>query len=430
MTPAQKKFKELRERQSKERQKMAEFGLLEPGKVTDELRSEFDALEAGTPDLERQCRAAQTAVEAEEAAQVESRTETPDGEDRERNELRGKVRLHRYMEAALETRSADGAEAEYNAALKLPGNRFPLELLAPERRIEARTEQRATTAVDAAAMQGEWVDRLFADTAAARLGISMRSVSPGVATYPVTTAGASAAQRAKSETADDAAWTIGVTEIKPTRNAVRAVFNEEDAMRLPGLEDALRRDLGMALTEGIDRSIFIGDAGANGGTADVADIAGLTTATGVDEVTLTQAAKLLAPNTLALFAGMVDGKHAASMDDLRVVASVGANTLWLSTIAKAAADTKTLASFLRENGLSWGIRDEIDTATAAGDFGAFIGRGRGIDGAAVAAVWNSGMLIRDPYSGAAKGECALTLSYFWGFALPRPSNFLRLKFVA
>ena len=39
----------------------------------------------------------------------------------------------------------------------------------------------------------------------------------------------------------------------------------------------------------------------------------------------------------------------------------------------------------------------------------------GIDGAGVAAVWEAGELIRDPYSGAAKGEVALDVVLFMGF---------------
>ena len=48
----------------------------------------------------------------------------------------------------------------------------------------------------------------------------------------------------------------------------------------------------------------------------------------------------------------------------------------------------------------------------------------------VAAVWEAAQLIRDPYTGAKSGEVALTLSHLWGFKLPRPSNFARVKFVA
>ena len=62
-------------------------------------------------------------------------------------------------------------------------------------------------------------------------------------------------------------------------------------------------------------------------------------------------------------------------------------------------------------------------------FGAFAGLPRGIEGAGVAPVWMSAQLTTDPYSNAAKGNVALTLSYLWNFALPRTDNFKRLKYV-
>ena len=89
-----------------------------------------------------------------------------------------------------------------------------------------------------------------------------------------------------------------------------------------------------------------------------------------------------------------------------------------------------IAEFLRRFGLSWVTRGEIEAATTADKFAAFVGLSRGLEGAGVAAVWEAGELIRDPYSGAAKGEVALTLSYLWNFGLPRASNFARIKFAA
>ena len=254
MSPTQIKLKALKERQSKERQRMAELAVADS--LTDETRAELDELERGTADVERQLRAATVAVEQEES---EQRTAGPshdddgDAEDREIRELRGRVKLSGYVSAAIEQRAADGAEGEYNAARSIAGNRFPLELLAPP------IEQRATTDADTTIAPRWWLDRLFAGTAAEHLGITMESVPAGVASYPVTTAGASAAQRQRStDAAADAAWTIGVTEMKPKRNAVRLLFSIEDAARIPGLESALVRDLKMALTEGIDRAIFLG----------------------------------------------------------------------------------------------------------------------------------------------------------------------------
>ena len=429
MTKIQSALRALRERQSKERGRMAELATAE--NLTDETRGELDGIEQGTPDLERQIRAATTAVEAEES---EQRAAHPgdlaageDGEDRERAELRGKVKFGSYVAAAIEQRSADGAELELNASMGISGNRFPLEMLAPpEARAAERTEERATTNVDTMTTPRRWVDRLFAETAAVALGITMESVPVGSASYPVTTAGASAAQRQRvTDAAADAAWTISVKELKPKRNAVRLLFSIEDAARIPGLESALTRDLRAALTEGIDRAIFIGDSGATGNDA---DITGLQTAADVDEETLSQSNKLLWPATVTAFVDMLDGIHASTPADLNIIASVGAARLWHSTTANTNRN-ESLAQIMNGNGLMFRSRANIDTTTTNGKFGAFIGRKRGIAGAGVAGLWSAGELTRDPYSGAAKGEVALTLCYLWDFALPRADNFMRLKFV-
>ena len=435
MTAAQKRLRELRNRQSTERGRMAELALVDD--LTDETRGELDTIERGTPDLERQLRAATVAVEAEESEQraAGDAAAAPggDAEDRERAELRGKITLGGYLSAAVEMRAANGAEAEYLAAREMPpigrsgGSAFPLELLAPPERRAPRVEDRATTNVDTTMMPRTWLDRLFAGTAAERIGITMESVPAGVASFPVTTAGASAAQRQRStDSAADAPWTISVLELKPKRNAVRLLFSIEDAARIPGLESALTRDLRMALTEGVDRAIFLGDATATGNDA---DIVGLNTAA-ITEVAITQANKILGPGTLEAFTGMVDGIHANGLGDLRIVSAVGAWRLWEETIINATAENQTLAAFLRTAGLSWSARGEIGTATADGDFGAFVGRGMGIDGAGVAGIFEAGELIRDPYSGAAKGEVAITLCYLWDFGLPRLSNWQRIAFAA
>ena len=425
MTPAQTKLRELRARQSRERGRVAALAIAD--ELTDETRAELDTIETGTPDLERQIRAATTAVETEESEQrAAGDAPAGDAEDRARVELRAKVRLGGYVSAAIEQRSADGAEAEYNQSIGIAGNRFPLELLAPPEQRAARVEDRAVTGVDTATMPRTWIDRLFAGTAAEGVGVTMESVPVGASSHPVTTAGATAAQRGKSEAAADAAWTIGVTELKPKRDAVRLLFNIEDSARIPGLESALTRDLRMALTEGIDRAIFLGD---NGATPNVGDIVGLSTAAGLVEKSITQANKVKGANVLQAFAELIDGKAAMMPSDLKAVLAVGANTLWSHTLANTGASVDTtIAEFLRRFGLQWMTRGEIVTTTGSNDFGAFVGLGRGLEGAGVAAIWEAGELIRDPYSGAAKGEVALTLCYLWDFGLPRAANFARVTF--
>ncbi|MCY3813973.1 MAG: hypothetical protein OXH15_19450 [Gammaproteobacteria bacterium] len=424
------KSDKLKQEQAEKRSRLA--ALVGKDELTDDERTEVETITARMGQFDTEIRAAEL-VEARDAEQrAREFPNQPEGEDaeaRERRELRESIRLGNYVAAAIEQRAVDGREAEYNAAVELQAvAAFPLELLAPPPEVRQRNvEDRAQTAVDTAESQKRWLDRLFSDTAAMRVGVTFDSVGAGVAAYPVTTAGASAAQRAKSEDAVEAAWTIGVTDIKPTRNAVHLTFNEEDRLRIPDLEGALRRDLSAALTEGVDRAVFVGDAGSDKNTA---DIAGLTTAAGVVDAQIKQADKIKAAETLAAFLGLVDGKHASMTSDLRCVLTVGAHNLWAGTIANAAAENQTLLAFLRANGLACSVRGDIETATEAGDWGAFVGRARGLAGAGVAAVWNSASLIRDPYTAAKSGQVLLTLSHYWNFALPRASNFARVKFVA
>ena len=165
----------------------------------------------------------------------------------------------------------------------------------------------------------------------------------------VTGGAASGAQRGKNQAIGDTAWTVATSELKPTRNGVSIKFNSEDLYRLPGLEDALTRDLRMALMYGIDKIIFLGDDGAN---PNAGDIAGLNTAADVVEKEIMQVNKVKGPETLTAFAELADGLHAESIGDLNIVSSVGANTLWLTTVINDAADNMTLAQFLRASGLS------------------------------------------------------------------------------
>ena len=128
--------------------------------------------------------------------------------------------------------------------------------------------------------------------------------------------------------------------------------------------------------------------------------------------------------------GWVDGQYAASLGDVRVVSSVGANTLWGTTF-DAAADMRTVAEVMRAAGISWTVRGGISNASGNNRFGAFAGLQRGIEGAGNAPIWEGAQIIRDVYGAhATKGQVGLTLNVFWNFGLSRADNFKRLKFVS
>ena len=147
MTPTQKRLRDLRDRQSRERGRMAELSLID--ELGDEHPAELDTIERGTPDLERQTRAATVALETEER-EAETRAATaPDAGQRERIELRSKAMLTNYLMNAARGRMADGAEAELQSAAGISGHGIPLELwdvARPERRsAEDGRETRAIT---------------------------------------------------------------------------------------------------------------------------------------------------------------------------------------------------------------------------------------------------------------------------------------------
>ena len=133
MTAAMKRLRQLRERQSTERGRMS--ALASADSWTEETRAEFDGLEAGTADVERELRAAERAVADEDTEARARGADLPDvaPEQRERIELRAKASVGRYLTAALRGRAPDGAEAELQQAAGVDG--VPFELWqAPERR--------------------------------------------------------------------------------------------------------------------------------------------------------------------------------------------------------------------------------------------------------------------------------------------------------
>ena len=72
-------------------------------------------------------------------------------------------------------------------------------------------EERAIRDVDSGVSQNTWLDRVFAGSAAERVGISFRPQSPGVASFPVTTAGGSPAQRGRTEDTAEGTYTVAVS---------------------------------------------------------------------------------------------------------------------------------------------------------------------------------------------------------------------------
>ena len=410
MTDLQK----LQLRASAIRARMAELGAI--AEQTDETRGEIGSLRTEYQDVETRATAMMVAGDTPKETVVD----TP--ENRELAEIRNQVKVQRYLASAVAGHGViDGPELEYNQALGMTTEQFPMNLLTTPDSLE----ERAAVDGDAQTSQQTWIDRLFADAAASHLGITMPSVPAGIGAYPVTTGGDTPLQRGRGEAKGSGTFAFNVTEVKPSRGTAHIIYSVEDAARVPGFSDAITRDLSATMVAQMDKVIFVGDTGANEAAGDITGLQTLTIA----ETTVTQAQKVKGDELLKKFLAYVDGIYATSLGQVNIVATVGSNTIWGGNVHNSTASNQTVAGFLRENGVSWVTKGDIESNSANGDFGAFIGLQRGIMNAGVAPIWEAGSFIRDVYTGAAKGEVGVTLVYLWNFVLPRGANFKRLKYV-
>ena len=261
MTPAQKRLKELRERQSRERQRMAELGMAES--LTDETRSELDTIEKSTPDLERQLRAATVAVEQEEAEQkTETRDAEPDAEMRERRELRSKARLTNYLLAAMRGQLPTGAEAELQAAAGVA--QIPIELydVPAERRADVTTPAPAN---DTGVNLQPVFPLIYARSVLPRCGVAMPRTGSGAYATATITTGLTAAAQAKGAAQEATAAALTAKSTTPHRVSARLSISIEDVATIgtDNFESQLRGALQLALSDRLDHLGLTGDGQNN-----------------------------------------------------------------------------------------------------------------------------------------------------------------------
>ena len=424
MTTAQKKLRDLKERQSKERGKMAEFGMAD--NLTDETRAELDAIENGTPDLERQLRAATRAVEQEDVEQRTQQTAaSPDPEMRERIELRSKASLTNYLMAAARGQLPSGAEAELAAAAGVSG--IPLELWDVPRQ-----EQRAVA--DAPGTVGVNLDAIrpavFANSIAARLGIDMPRVMSGTYATATITTSQNAAALAKSAAAAGVAGAFTVTTAVPKRISARLELTLEDvaAVGQANFESILRENLALAISDELDNQALNGDGNAP-------NLAGIFQR--LTDPSAPGAAVASFDDFVASFADGVDGLWANTVNDIAIVAGVDTYKLSAKTfrdIATADLGSISFADYAMDKFGGWWTNKRMPATATHIQQAILYRKGRSMMGAAgamrtaVCPHWNV-IDIDDIYSGSAKGERYFTMHVLLGdVILVQPAAYAQVAY--
>ncbi|MCE2492750.1 MAG: phage major capsid protein [Alphaproteobacteria bacterium] len=396
-----------------------------------EIRSEINGLEPGDATLEkrRELLEALNTVESEYRAALQTEAEAEAGapdaqgltaEEREFRQLESRAELRQAFRAVMNGSALTGAEKELLEHRGLSGHNIPWDLIAP--RVEERADAVSAAPADSHLQQHGILARVFARSATATLGVAMPMVPTGEQNYPVITTTDNAMILAKDAAEGDTA-DAGITAhtIAPTRLQRSYLFRREDQAVLAGLEEALRADLSMAVSDLLDQQVLAGDGttgaqfsgflatAANGGIPDRSDSP--------------------ARVTFALAAGEaargIDGKYAGGLGECSIV--IGDDT------------ARDLASKFTTNGeesalayMSRTTRATMASANipaVASMFQEGILARMGAAGAnAVCPTWDSMFMIRDEISGRKSGQIALTIGMLAGFDILRADGFDRLKF--
>ena len=367
----------------------------ELGEDAKEARAELETLEKADAALAK-------AFEAE-AAEAEKREDDAPFVD-----LQGRIECRAYLNAAASDGKLEGAEAEFNKELGLADNQMPYAALLDD---EDRAEMRAdvpTTVVDSAKHKPRMsvLTRVFRRTDAAFCGIRMPTAPRGLPVYPVMTAGVAGDTKAEGAAIEAEAATFTATMITPTRATARYLVSVEQLAQFADLESILRADLRMAMGKLADDLVVSEDATSPnpGSIISHADASGVTN-----------------PGAIATlkdfddaYADGIDGLYAYSREGVRLLTGIETERFLVTK-----RHDETASTFGAMVSAAGGMRRPTTRVAAAVTNVQKAYRIVPEELRAIMPVWEGLEMIRDPYTGAAKGQIAITALMLFGFDIIR-----------
>ena len=405
---------------------MAELSLLDS--LDAETRAELDGIEEGTPDLERQIRAGQTAVDAEDR---DSMIATGDTGDKDRAELRAACSVGRFLVAAQSRQS--GPEAELQAELGLGANQIPLEVFARSEKRQAEPsgelEKRVTPAP---ATVGVNLDVLrpavFAPSVVDKLMVEMPMVESGTyATGTITTSvTADAVAKGVDVPETDGAFTVSTTTPHRVGGSLNLAAEDIAAVGQANFESVLRQHISLVLSAELDDQLLNGDD-----TND--DLIGI-----FERLTNPQppgAAVAAFDDFVAAFAGGVDGLWASMMSEVAIVAGVDTYRLSARTFRDATgADLGDMAfaDYAMAHTAGWWTNSRMPVTASHVQQAILCRKGRSMmpDPMRLAVCPHWGYIsVDDIYTGARKAERRYVLSVLVGdVILVQPDAYAQVAF--
>lgn len=339
-----------------------------------------------------------TEAQAAMARHVDTDGWTP--ERREVREIAQRASIADYVAAATEERHVQGAAKEYNEHVfgTYAQGDYPLEFLLdrdelldldPEQwggmKVGSAEERTVITGIAATHGNPTFVDRLLATSDAAYCMARFPAVGPGRHSYPIVSGTTVAAVYAR-DAEETPAGGLTIVDADPERIQHSYEYAATDELQIPGVANGLASDLRMSLAAGLDAKV-------------IADL--LTALTGpiatADPVTLS--------DLFSVWGRVVDGKAARTVNEVRMMVGAGSAATNAYGVIMGGSITNVTAAFLaiphdRFRGTS-------HIAAANPQDGIAIRTGASPDRLLVP-VWRRGTMLRDPNSGARKGNIFLT----------------------
>ena len=400
-----------------------------------EIRSDVNKLDPGEDTLEkrrellRQLDTVETEYRAALTEEAEAESSLPDAngitpEERAFRALESKAELRHAIHAVMDGKPLTGAAKELQEHRGLSGHDLPWEMVAPRPapRAEQRVDAVSPAPADSHLQQHGIIGRVFARSATMTLGVQMPQVAVGEQNYPVITTTDTAAILAKDAAEGDSA-DAGITAhvIEPVRLQRSYVFRREDQAVLSGLEEALRNDLSMAVSDLLDRQVLAGD-GTTG-----AQFSGFlaTLANGG----LPGRSDTPARVTFALAAGEtargIDGKYAGGLSECAVV--IGDDTARDLASKFQNQDSDSALAYMGRTTMKTMASANVPAVASLFQEGILSRMGASGTNSACP-VWSSMFMIRDEISGRKSGKIAITVGMLAGFDILRAGAYQRLKF--
>lgn len=385
-------------RQSEIREALA--GLVGNKNPTEDETRSMNDLDAEYRSNETRYRAA---LIAEDTERQEAKGELETRSDTEWSDLMDRFEVRQVALALDEGATLDGATNEIVSELRSQGGYRGIPL--PWEALEKRAGETVASGTPNPMRTAPIIDRLFADSVAARMGGSMINVGVGDAEYPVTSSSV-AAGWAANETGNvpgPSAYTTLDRPLKPDHNLglqmriTRKTLKQSGA----GLEQAVRRDMNGAIAEALDKAVFLGSGSGGEPTGLFAGASSW----GITETAVAAAASyaafrsaavrfmtanagslsgirlMLRPEVFdAMDADLISGTAISEWD--RLTGKIGNVVLTSNALAAPTGDPLASSAIL--------------TTTVAGVAPFFVG------------TWGAIDLVRDPYSDAQSGALRLT----------------------